>query len=107
MMGSGHARRRVEGIDGIVLRGAGLDRADDGDHVVVGDGLAIVRDGHQGAIDLDEFIRFDLQAELGAAPLDRVAARMLAEHERIPRRAHVLGAHDLRSLQGLRRPGLL
>src|SRR4029079_7540252 len=37
----------------------------------------------------------DREAEIGTAALHRVAARVLAEHEWIPGRAHVLGAHDL------------
>ena len=47
------------------------------------------------SIHLDQLIALELEAQIGAAALHRMAARVLAEHERIPRRAHVLGAHDL------------
>jgi hypothetical protein len=40
-------------------------------------------------------LALDLHAEIGAAVLHGVTARVLAEHEGIPRRTHVLGAHDL------------
>ena len=62
-------------------RGAGALR-DDGGEVVVGDDLLAVGVRDHGAVDVVQLVALERVAELLAAALHRVAAGVLAEHER-------------------------
>jgi hypothetical protein len=66
----GWRRRRIERIDDIDHRDLhAANRRDDRMHVAVGERLAVVRDRHQRAVDLDQFVPLDFEAEIGAALL--------------------------------------
>ena len=75
--------------------GLASDARDDGGQIAIVDGLFAIRVRDDGAVDLIELGTVERHAELLAAPLNRVAARVLAEHERRLRHADIFGPHDL------------
>ena len=68
---------------------------DDAAQIAVADDLAVLTERNDGAVDLVDFARGDVQAERVAAPLNRVPAGMPAEHQLLGLLADVLRPHDL------------
>src|SRR4051812_20300412 len=88
----------VEVVHGCGCAGGVAASTDSADHVgevAVAHDLLAVGEGHDRPVDGLDLVALEREANLLAAALHRVTARMLAEHERRLRNTNFLGPHDL------------